>query len=58
MNSKVIDFCVASLPMKYLGLPLGTQLKARNIWDTIIKRKHRDWLARRNCTYQEKGDLN
>ena len=28
----------SSLPMKYLGMPLGAHYKARNIWYSIIER--------------------
>lgn len=27
---------VASLPMKYLGLPLGVLFKVKNIWDGVV----------------------
>jgi hypothetical protein len=29
---------VASLPMKYLGLPLGALYKAKSIWDGIVEK--------------------
>ena len=29
---------VSSLPMKYLGLPLGASYKAKHIWDVIIEK--------------------
>jgi hypothetical protein len=32
---------VSSLPMKYLGLPLGAQFKTKSIWDGIIKKMER-----------------
>jgi hypothetical protein len=33
-----------SLPLKYLGLPLGAHFKAKPIWDDIIE-KVDQWLA-------------
>lgn len=30
---------VASLPMKYLKLPLGVAFKAKTIWDDIVEKK-------------------
>jgi hypothetical protein len=32
---------VSSLPMKYLGLPLGALFKAKTIWDDIIEKVER-----------------
>jgi len=29
---------VSSLPMKYLGLPLGASYKAKSIWDCVIEK--------------------
>lgn len=29
---------VSSLPMKYVGLPLGATLKAKSIWDSMIEK--------------------
>ena len=31
----------ASLPMKYLGLPLGAHFKDRSIWNTILEKMER-----------------
>ena len=42
--------------MKYLGMPLGAHFKARYIWDSIIDKCIRDWLAGSNCTYLKGGD--
>ena len=30
-----------SLPMKYLGLPLGAHFKDRSIWNTILEKMER-----------------
>ncbi|KAF5475670.1 hypothetical protein F2P56_007450 [Juglans regia] len=32
---------VSALPMNYLGLPLGAALRAKSIWDTVIKKIER-----------------
>ena len=31
-----LDRGVSSLPLKYLGLPLGASYKAKHIWDGVI----------------------
>jgi hypothetical protein len=30
--------CGVSLPVKYLGLPLGASYKAKHIWDGVIEK--------------------
>jgi len=46
--------CVASFPVKYLGLPLGPHYKASTIWSGIIeKMEHR--LAGWKRLYLSKG---
>jgi hypothetical protein len=35
---------VSSLPLKYLGLPLGACFKAKSIWDGVVE-KIEWWLA-------------
>ena len=45
---------VGSLPMKYLGMPLGTPYKIASVWNPIlegIKKKLSGW----KCLYLEKG---
>jgi hypothetical protein len=33
---------VSSLPLKYLGIPLGASFKAKSIWDSVIEKiEHR-----------------
>jgi hypothetical protein len=34
--ASILDFKVSSLPLKYLGLPLGASFKAKSIWDGIF----------------------
>jgi hypothetical protein len=36
---------VSSLPLKYLGLPLGASYKAKSIWDGVIEKIERRWLV-------------
>jgi hypothetical protein len=36
--ARILGFRVSSLPMKYLGLPLGAPFKAKLIWDVIIEK--------------------
>jgi len=32
---------VSSLPLKYLGIPLGASFKAKSIWDSVIEKIER-----------------
>jgi hypothetical protein len=45
---------VSSLPLKYLGLPLGACYKAKSIWDGAVKKIERQ-LASWKQTYLSKG---
>jgi hypothetical protein len=45
---------VASLLMKYLGLPLGASYKATSIWNGIIENVE-CWLAGWKMLYLSKG---
>jgi hypothetical protein len=40
----ILDCGVSSLPLKYLGLPLGACFKAKSIWDGVVE-KIVWWLA-------------
>ena len=46
---------MASLPLKYLGLPLGASFKAKPIWDNILEKVDRR-LASWKRLYLSKGD--
>jgi hypothetical protein len=37
----ILGCCIASLPMKYLGLPLGASYKAISIWNGVIEKMER-----------------
>lgn len=42
----ILDCGVSSLPLKYLGLPLGASFKAKSIWDGVlvkIERRLASW---------------
>jgi hypothetical protein len=43
---------VASLPMKYLGLPLGAHYKASTIWSGIIEKMEHRLVDGRGFIYQ------
>jgi hypothetical protein len=45
---------VATLLLKYLGLPLGASFKAKHIWDGVIE-KIEHWLASWKRLYFSKG---
>jgi hypothetical protein len=32
----ILDCGVSSLPLKYLGFPLGASFKAKSIWDGVV----------------------
>jgi hypothetical protein len=52
--SRILGCGVASVLIKYLGLPLGTQYNASTIWSSIIdKMEHR--LAGLKGLYLSKG---
>ncbi|KAG6665487.1 hypothetical protein CIPAW_02G164600 [Carya illinoinensis] len=36
--ASLLDCQVSSLPLKYLGLPLGATFKARTIWDGVVEK--------------------
>jgi hypothetical protein len=50
----VLGCGVASLPLKYLGLPLGASYKAKHIWNNVIE-KIEHWLTSWKMLYLSKG---
>jgi hypothetical protein len=42
---------VASLPLKYLGLPLGASYKAKHIWDGVIEKIERRLASWKNVVF-------
>jgi hypothetical protein len=50
----ILDCGVSSLPLKYLGLPLGVSFKAKSIWDGVVGKIER-WLASWKQIYLSKG---
>ena len=54
MLADILGCGVATLPMKYLGLPLRASYKAKHIWDGVIEKlEHR--LASWKIMYLSKG---
>jgi hypothetical protein len=49
-----MDCGVSSLPLKYLGLPLGASFKAKSIWDGVVGKIERR-LASWKWMYLSKG---
>ena len=45
---------VGSLPMKYLGMPLGTSFKTASIWNHILEKMEKK-LSGWKCLYLSKG---
>jgi hypothetical protein len=39
----------ATLPVKYLGLPLGASYKSTHIWDGSLRRLNIVWLVGKGC---------
>jgi hypothetical protein len=52
--ANIMECGVSSLPLKYLGLPLGACFKAKSIWDGILE-KIEQRLAGRKRLYLSKG---
>jgi hypothetical protein len=52
--ASILGCGVSSLPMKYLGLPLGTSFKAKSIWDGVLEKIERH-LASWKRMYLSKG---
>ena len=52
--AQILGCKIASLPMKYLGLPLGTTFKAKSVWNPIIERMEK-CLAGWKRLYLSKG---
>jgi hypothetical protein len=52
--ARILGCRVSSLPMKYLGLPLGALYKAKSIWDGIVEKMKRR-LAGWKMLYLSKG---
>jgi hypothetical protein len=44
-----------SLPLKYLGMPLGVSYKSKSVWDSIVEKMERR-LASWKGLYLFKGD--
>jgi hypothetical protein len=42
---------IGSLPMTYLGMPLGASFKSISIWNVVIEKVERGWLVGRNFIY-------
>jgi hypothetical protein len=51
----IIGCGIASLPVKYLGLPLGASYKSTHIWDRVIEKKIEHRLASWQRLYLSKG---
>ena len=50
----VLDRKQGTLPMKYLGLPLGVKFKDKTIWNPILEKVERR-LAGWKCLYLSRG---
>ena len=52
--ANILQCRVGSLPMKYLGMPLGTSYKAASIWNPILEKMEKK-LSRWKRLYLSKG---
>jgi hypothetical protein len=52
--ARILGCGVSSLPLKYLGLPLGASLKTKSIWDDVVGKIERR-LASWKQLYLSKG---
>ena len=52
--ANILRCWVGSLPMKYLGMPLGTPYKTASIWDPILEKMEMK-LSGWKCLYLSKG---
>ena len=47
--SKILGCQIGSLPMTYLGIPLGASHKSPSIWNPILGNFTGNWLGGRSC---------
>ena len=47
----VLSYKQGTLPMKYLGLPLGAKFKDKTIWNPILEKIERRLVGWNVCTY-------
>ena len=52
--ANILQYRVGSLPMKYLGMPLGTSFKTASIWNPILEKVEKK-LSGWKCLYLSKG---
>ena len=50
----IMHYWIASLPMTYLGMPLGSSFKSKDIWNSIVEKMERR-LAEWKSLYLSKG---
>ena len=52
--ANILQCRVGSLPMKYLGMPLGTSFNTASIWNPILEKMEKK-LSGWKCLYLSKG---
>ena len=52
--ANILSCCMGTLPMTYLGMPLGSSFKALGVWNPIVEKVERR-LARWKKLYLSKG---
>ena len=43
--ANILCCCIGTLPLTYLGMPLGASFKAVSVWNLIIKKIEWKWLG-------------
>ena len=54
---QVLGGRIASLPMKYLGLPLGARYKSKDIWNPILEKMERRLAGWKRSYLSKRGRL-
>ena len=54
--AKILGCQIGSLPMTYLGMPLGASHKSPTVWNPILEKIERSWPVGRSCICQKDED--
>jgi hypothetical protein len=53
----IMNCSISSLPLKYLGLPLGASFKSTTIWDGVIEKMERKFASWKKIYLSRGGRL-
>ena len=54
--AEILGCRIGSLPMIYLGMPLGASHKSPTVWNPILEKIERSWPVGRSCICQKDED--